>query len=121
MLLPSQAFIPNAFYTKVETQIGGQTIPAGQLVLVNVGSANRDETKFDRADRYVIDRDPNEHLAFGNGIHFCLGAPLARLEAEIGLRAVLERLPDLRIDPAARLELVPVPDVHGFKSLPVLF
>ncbi|MDX2243716.1 MAG: cytochrome P450 [Leptolyngbyaceae cyanobacterium bins.302] len=108
-------------YTKVETQIGGQTIPAGQLVLVNVGSANRDETKFDRADQYVIDRDPNEHLAFGNGIHFCLGAPLARLEAEIGLRAILERLPNLRIDPTATLELVPVPDVHGFKSLPVLF
>ena len=107
-------------FTKVETQIGNQTIPVGQLVNVNVGSANRDEAKFDRANQYVIDRAPNEHLAFGNGIHFCLGTPLARLEAEIGLRAVLERLPNLRIDPTATLELVPVPDVHGFKSLPVL-
>lgn len=108
-------------YTKADTQVGDQEIPAGQLIHVNVGSANRDEAKFDRADQFVIDRDPNEHLAFGNGIHFCLGAPLARLEAKIGLRAVLERLPNLRIDPTATLELVPVPDVHGLKALPVLF
>ncbi|MBW4595270.1 MAG: cytochrome P450 [Brasilonema angustatum HA4187-MV1] len=109
-------------FTKVDTQVGDQTIPAGQLVNLCVGSANRDETKFERADEFVIDRDPNEHVAFGNGIHFCLGAPLARLEAAIGLRAVLERLPNLRVDPTATLERVsPVFDLHGFKSLPVLF
>jgi cytochrome P450 len=109
-------------FTKVDTQIGDQTIPAGQLVKLRIGSANRDETKFERADEFVIDRDPNEHVAFGNGIHFCLGAPLARLEAEIGLRAVLERLPNLRVDPTATLERIsPVFELHGFKSLPVLF
>ncbi len=109
-------------FTKVDTQIGDQTIPAGQLVSLRIGSANRDETKFERADEFVIDRDPNEHVAFGNGIHFCLGAPLARLEAAIGLRAVLKRLPNLRVDPTATLERVsPVFDLHGFKSLPVLF
>lgn len=108
-------------FTTVDTQIGEQTIPAGQLVQVYIGSANRDETKFERADQFVIDRDPNEHVAFGNGIHFCLGAPLARLETQIGLRAVLERLPNLHLVPTAMLEPVPVPDVHGFKSLPVSF
>lgn len=109
-------------FTKVDTQIGDQTIPAGQLVNLRIGSANRDETKFEQADEFVIDRDPNEHVAFGNGIHFCLGAPLARLEAVIGLRAVLERLPNLRVDPTATLERIsPVFDLYGFKSLPVLF
>jgi cytochrome P450 len=109
-------------FTKVDTQIGDRTIPAGQLTILRIGSANRDETKFERADEFVIDRDPNEHVAFGNGIHFCLGAPLARLEATIGLRTVLERLPNLRVDPTAKLERVsPVFELHGFKSLPVLF
>lgn len=108
-------------FTKVETQLGGQTIPAGQMVTVWMGSANRDAAQFDRAEEFVVDRDPNPHVAFGNGIHFCLGAPLARLEAAIVLRAVLERLPNLRIDPAATLEFIPTTTVHGLASLPVLF
>jgi cytochrome P450 len=108
-------------FTTVETQLGGQTIPAGQMVTVWMGSANRDATQFDRAEAFVVDRDPNPHVAFGNGIHFCLGAPLARLEAAIVLRAVLERLPNLRIDPAATLEFIPTTTVHGLTSLPVLF
>lgn len=108
-------------FTKVETQLGGQTIPAGQMVTVWMGSANRDAAQFDRAEEFVVDRDPNPHVAFGNGIHFCLGAPLARLEAVIVLRAVLERLPNLRIDPAATLEFIPTTNVHGLTSLPVLF
>jgi cytochrome P450 len=86
-----------------------------------MGSANRDEVQFDRAEEFVIDRDPNPHVAFGNGIHFCLGAPLARLEGKIVLNAVLERLPNLRIDPAATLEFIPTSIVHGVASLPVLF
>lgn len=108
-------------FTKVETQLGGQTIPAGQMVTVWMGSANRDAAQFDRAEEFVVDRDPNPHVAFGNGIHFCLGAPLARLEAAIVLRAVLERLPNLRIDPAATREFIPTTTVHGLASLPVLF
>jgi cytochrome P450 len=86
-----------------------------------MGSANRDEVQFDRAEEFVIDRDPNPHVAFGNGIHFCLGAPLARLEGKIVLNAVLERLPNLRIDPAATLEFIPTSIVHGVALLPVLF
>lgn len=108
-------------FTTVETQLGGQIIPAGQMVTVWMGSANRDAAQFDRAEEFVVDRDPNPHVAFGNGIHFCLGAPLARLEATIVLRAVLERLPNLRIDPAATLEFIPTTTVHGLISLPVLF
>jgi cytochrome P450 len=108
-------------FTTVETQLGGQTIPVGQMVTVWMGSANRDAAQFDRAEEFVGDRDPNPHVAFGNGIHFCLGAPLARLEAAIVLRAVLERLPNLRIDPAATLEFIPTTTVHGLTSLPVLF
>ncbi len=107
-------------FTKVETQLGGQTIPAGQMVLVWIGSANRDEAQFDRPDEFVVDRDPNPHLSFGNGVHFCLGAPLARLESKIVLSAVLERLPNLRIDPNAKLEFVPSMAVDGVQSLFVL-
>ena len=107
-------------FTKVETQLGGQTIPAGQMVLVWMGSANRDETHFDRPDEFVVDRNPNPHLSFGNGIHFCLGAPLARLESKIVLSAVLKHLPNLRIDPNATLEFILSMGVHGVKSLPVL-
>lgn len=107
-------------FTTVETQLGGQTIPAGQLVLAWIGSANRDEIQFDRPDEFVIDRDPNPHLSFGNGIHFCLGAPLARLEGKIALSAVLERLPNLRVDPNITVEFLPSLGFHGVKSLPVL-
>jgi cytochrome P450 len=99
----------------------GQTIPAGQMVTVWMGAANRDETQFDRAEEFIIDRNPNPHVAFGNGIHFCLGAPLARLEAKLVLNAVLERLPNLRIDPGATLEFIPTTIVYGLASLPVLF
>lgn len=107
-------------FTKVETQIAGQPIPAGQMVTIWMGAANRDETQFVRAEEFVVDRNPNPHVAFGNGIHFCLGAPLARLEGAIVLRAVLDRLPNLRIDPNAKLEFIPSTGVHGLKSLPVL-
>jgi len=107
-------------FTKVETQLGGQTIPAGQMVIGWTGSANRDEAQFDRPDEFVVDRNPNPHLSFGNGIHFCLGAPLARLESKIVLSAVLKRLPNLRIDPKGTLKFIPSMGVHGVKSLPVL-
>jgi cytochrome P450 len=108
-------------FTKVETQLGEQTIPPGQQIFAYLGSANRDETQFERADKFTIDRDPNEHVAFGNGIHFCLGAPLARLEAAIGLQTVMERFPNLRVDPNATLEIIGGKGLHGLKALPVLF
>ncbi|MBW4504624.1 MAG: cytochrome P450 [Scytonema hyalinum WJT4-NPBG1] len=110
LLLPSSAFIPDEY----------SYFRSSAMVTVWMGSANRDETQFDRPDEFVVDRNPNPHLSFGNGIHFCLGAPLARLESKIVLSAVLERLPNLRIDPNATLEFIPSTGVYGIKSLPVL-
>ncbi|MEH2138814.1 cytochrome P450 [Nostoc sp.] len=107
-------------FTQVETQIGDQTIPAGQVVHPWLASANRDEHQFENADRFIIDRDPNEHVAFGNGIHFCLGAPLSRLEAKIGLKALLSEFPNLRVDSKESLKPIPTLRVHGLESLSVL-
>jgi cytochrome P450 len=107
-------------FTTVDVELGGQTIPAGQMVLAWIGSANRDEAQFYQPDEFVMDRDPNPHLAFGNGIHFCLGAPLARLEGKIVLSAVLKRLPNLQVDPSAKLEFLPSIGIHGVESLPLL-
>jgi cytochrome P450 len=75
-----------------DIEVHGQTIPAGQLVLPMIGSANRDAGHFREADRFDIARDPNPHIAFGHGIHSCLGAALARLEARIALADLLDRM-----------------------------
>lgn len=103
-----------------ETEIGGQVIPAGEVVWPFIGSANRDEARFDDPDRFDAARSPNRHLAFGRGIHFCLGAPLARLEATIALQHLLERLPNIRVAENARLERIPSRNVSGPVSLPIL-
>src|SRR5947209_12783969 len=87
-------WMPRATPRAVE--LHGQVIPAGKLVLPVIGSANRDPRQFRDAGRFDITRDPNPHLAFGQGIHFCLGAPLARLEARIALTDILERLKGFR-------------------------
>jgi cytochrome P450 len=71
--------------TKRAVEIDGTTIPANQLVVASIGAANRDPRQFAEPDRFDVSRDPNPHIAFGHGIHFCLGAPLARLEARIAL------------------------------------
>lgn len=107
--------------TRREVEIHGQRIPAGKLVLVVVGSANRDPGMFGDPDRFDISREPNPHLAFGVGIHFCIGAPLARLEARIAFSDLLERLKGFR-----RASDAPWPPrqglhVHGPSSLPIRF
>jgi cytochrome P450 len=81
--------------TRREVEMHGQVIPAGKLVLPIIGSANRDEAVFAEPDRFDIARDPNPHVAFGHGIHFCLGAALARLEAKVALPDLLGRLKTL--------------------------
>ncbi len=102
-------------------ELGGQLMQTGQSILAWIGSANRDEAAFDEPDRFETQRNPNKHLAFGHGIHFCLGAPLARLEARIALEAMLRRLKHLRRAPGPPLEAQDSFIVYGVKSLPVAF
>ncbi|MGZ8690946.1 MAG: cytochrome P450, partial [Aeromicrobium sp.] len=80
-----------------DVQILGETVRKGQKVAALMGSANRDSTVFADADAFDVARDPNPHIGFGLGPHFCLGAPLARMELEITLSRLLERFPGLRL------------------------
>jgi len=82
--------------TSCDTAIAGSSIPKGSLVVPLIASANRDETKFERADQFVIDRSPNAHIALGFGIHNCLGAHLARLEGQIAVQSLTKHLKSLR-------------------------
>jgi cytochrome P450 len=106
-------------FTKVETTIGDQRIGAKQAVIAWIASGNRDEAQFPDAERFDAQRDPNRHLGFGHGIHFCLGAPLARLEARIALDAMLDRFPGRWQVPAGPLEAVQSSIVFGVKKLPM--
>jgi cytochrome P450 len=104
-----------------DVPLHGQVIPAGQLVLPVIGSANRDPQLFRDAGRFDIVREPNPHVAFGHGLHFCLGAPLARLEARIALADLLERLPGIRLGSAEPWEPRKALHVHGPARLPIRF
>ena len=104
-----------------DAAIGGCPVPAGAGLMLMVSSANRDETRYDHSSEWDIDRAPRSHLHFGTGRHQCLGMHLARLELRVGLNAVLDRLPDLRLDPDA-----PAVNIEGFAfrappALPVVF
>jgi cytochrome P450 len=80
-----------------DTTIGGTPITAGMFVFVITAAANRDPAKFKDPEKFDIARESNEHMAFGDGIHFCIGAPLARMEGSIAIGAALERFPQLRL------------------------
>jgi cytochrome P450 len=84
-------------HTTAPVGIGGTTIPAGEVVLVSLASANRDPAHFADPDELDLHREGGHHLAFGHGIHHCLGAPLARLEGEVAFRTLLGRFPDLAL------------------------
>lgn len=102
--------------------IAGVTIPAGETVLLATNSANRDPSRFPDPDRLDLGRDATGHLSLGHGIHYCVGAPLARTEAEIALAALLERLPRLALDaPADELRWRPSMRSRGLVALPVTF
>jgi cytochrome P450 len=99
--------------------LGGKKIPEGEGVLCLLGSANRDPAAYpDRPDRLDITRANVRPLSFGGGIHFCLGAQLARIEAEIAIATLLRRLPDLRLDDAANPEWRPTFVLRGLKRMP---
>jgi cytochrome P450 len=101
--------------------IGDVTIGQGEPVMVSLLSANRDDDRFPDADDLRLDRANNPHLAFGHGIHYCLGAPLARLEARIALPAIVRRCPELRLTEPAALEPAPGYFLHGVVRLPLQF
>jgi cytochrome P450 len=105
-----------------DVELHGQTIPAESLILVMLGSANRDERQFGAdADEFEITRHPNSHVAFGQGIHVCLGAPLSRMEARIGLGDVLTRLRGLQLASAEPWEPRKALHVHGPTRLVVRY
>lgn len=103
-----------------DTEIGGQRIAEGEKLLLVFPSANRDESEFPDADRVVLDRDPNRHMAFGIGIHRCLGMHLARTEIRAALEEVLTRLPDYRIVDESLVRWS-AGHVRGIRSLPITF
>jgi len=104
-----------------DTEIGGVAIPAGASVTPMLGSANRDERRYDNPDRYDVFRDPKQHISFGHGPHMCLGMHLARMEMRVVLDAVLDRLPDVRLDPAGDDPHIRGQVFRSPTSLPVLF
>lgn len=107
-------------YTTEPVTLGGTDIPAGTPVLIALGAANRDPQRFPSPDLLELDRDAAAHLGFGHGIHRCVGAPLAKAEAEIALRALLTRFPEIRLAvPPDRLKWRHTRLVRGLASLPV--
>jgi cytochrome P450 len=107
--------------TTKEVIIDGTTIPANAVVFAWLASANRDGAQFRNPEHFDITRSPNPHVAFGHGIHFCLGAPLARLEARIALPMMLEQLPELHRIREIPLEFLDSRSLFGVKQLPVAF
>ncbi|NMI57569.1 MULTISPECIES: cytochrome P450 [unclassified Streptomyces] len=105
-----------------DVTIGAVTVPAGETVLLSLAAANRDPARFPDPERLDLGRDASGHLALGRGIHYCVGAPLARLETEIAVSALLERLPDLALDTdPVELRWRPSLRARGLLALPVTY
>jgi cytochrome P450 len=104
-----------------DTLFAGRHIEAGDLVLPLYAAANLDPAQFPNPNQFDIHRTPNRHLGFGYGIHFCLGAPLARLETRIALGALLERFGSIQRVRSAPLELKPSSFIYGLKHVPIIF
>jgi len=106
--------------TMAEVEIGGRQIPKGSIVAAVIGAANRDPAHFPDPDRLDVARQENRHIAFGFGIHFCLGAPLARIEGQVAIGTLLRRWRALKLvsdTPEWRESSV----LRGLKTLPVAF
>jgi cytochrome P450 len=106
-------------YASQPVEVGRTLIHQGQLVLVSLSSANRDPARYPRPGELDICRDTSGHLAFGHGIHYCPGAPLARLEAEIAIGGLLRRFPGISLAAdVALLRWRPSTLIHGLETLP---
>ena len=101
----------------IDTELGGVKIEKGQKIAALIGAANRDSSVFERADEMDLTRDPNPHIGFGAGIHFCLGAPLARLEMSVSLPALWEKYPNMQLagTPVRRPTFV----LRGYESVSI--
>jgi cytochrome P450 len=132
-LVEDRSLIPNAIeellryeapgpqigrYVPHDVELYGTTVPAGSAILFLVGAANRDYRRYRDADRFDIHREIGQHLAFGYGIHFCLGAALARLEGRVALDEVLNRFPEWEVE-LDRARIAPTSTVRGYETLPV--
>ncbi|MEU7067915.1 cytochrome P450 [Streptomyces sp. NPDC046161] len=108
-------------FARSDLEIGGVLIEAGSPVLVSLAGADRDPARFAEPDRFDISRPARGggHIAFGHGIHHCIGAPLARLEGRVAIRALVERFPGLAEDPDGPLEWIPGAMVRGVRRYPV--
>lgn len=107
-------------FARENVELGGATIPKGAIVYAVIASANRDERQFANADTFDISREPNRHLSFGLGAHYCLGAPLARLEGQIAVESLLKRAPIIQLStPRDSLRWRPALVVRGLESLPL--
>jgi cytochrome P450 len=107
-------------FTKQNVRLGGTELPANLGCFIILAAANRDPAEFDDPDRFDITRKAGGHVAFGEGIHFCIGAPLARLEGAIAIGAMLERFPRLRLkDPAMKPAYKGSYFLRGLESLPL--
>ncbi len=133
-LVADRSLIPNAIeeilrfepaahhvarYVAADVDVQGQTVPEGSIVIFLLGSANRDDRRYPAGDRFDIHREVGRTLTFGNGIHLCLGAALARLEGRIVLEEWLERFPDWDVD-LAGANISPTSTVRGWEKLPVV-
>jgi len=115
---PAMAFFRT---TTREVTVGGIKLPPETLLLVVFDSANRDETQFPHPDQFDMQRSPNRHLAFGHGVHFCLGAFLARKEGQIAFETLCQRLPNLRLVPQQTLMHTPILRQRGLLRLEVMW
>ena len=107
-------------YATRDVEVSGVRIPAGDIVRIYYGAANRDPKAFNDPDEFRLDRDLRNHVGFGMGIHYCLGAPLARAEAKITLNALLDRFAGIRRGPSPALRQIASPVIFGFKHLPLV-
>ncbi len=102
-----------------DAELSGVKLPKGERLLLLYCSANHDEQRFPAPYSFDIHRDNRHHLSFGRGIHYCIGATLARLEGRVALETLLDRLPDLRLIPGQRFEHTLNTTIHGLKRLSV--